>query len=164
MTRQEIIQAIRKHGPSWALSLAIHLAILGPLCMITWVVAEAVTRDRVLSLAPPGAADGVAGAEGPAGEDPLSSGKGGGASAGGGSDAFAAGARNESLSLPAPAASKDLQDPSGSLRFGDAAAGSLSGDDAARGIIRSLSPLGPGPAGGWPWPPCPRTSCQAARD
>jgi len=92
-------QKIRRQAPSLLLSLALHAAILGPLCMITWVVVATVAQEPVLNLAPENA-----GAAKSAGGDETAEGAEGvgepGGAAGKGNDNWGIGARNNALSIP----------------------------------------------------------------
>jgi hypothetical protein len=51
MEKQSKWQRIRRHLPSWAISVVLHLVVLAGLAMITWIVVETRQRDRVLTLA-----------------------------------------------------------------------------------------------------------------
>ena len=155
-TREEWWRDVRRHAPSWALSLGLHAAILGPLCLITWAVTVAARPEPVLTLADRAAAgpeDDVAG-DGEVGDDVL--GKAGGA-AGGGNDRFAVGAKNDAFSMPPkgtpPGAAEWTAltgDPGGGVPgLESQQIGSPFGSgDAAGPLIRNLTGKSVGIAGG----------------
>jgi len=148
-------------APSWALSAAIHAAILVPLCLITWVVAVQTTGEPLITLAdvpaalppigPPVDLHAGAGEE----DEGLGVGKPGGA-AGSGDDDWAVGDRSKNFALP----------PKGGLTGGEwsAAAGMGgglpgfegqdvgnpygSGSDPAKSLIRNILGRGSGAYGG----------------
>ena len=155
-TRQDDLwKRIRQHAPSWALSVALHAAILGPLCLITWVVAEMARPEPVLSIAPEGAGIDVAVGEG---DGEFAGGAGAGGAAGSGRDTAAVGKLNDAYSMPPlgapPGAGEGTAwstDPVGGLASLDSKqAGSPfgSGSDPAAMLIRNPTGKAPGLAGG----------------
>ncbi len=167
MDKSELWQWVRRHGPPLLGSLLLHVAVLGPLCLLTWVVASAVTHEQVISLRDPADSDvrddsfgvGVE-AVGPGSESDDVAGLGGatdrysGGAAGKGNDGKATGSENNAYALPAlGSAGSALTD------VGQAAApaeitgdspttGSPVGKDAGKGWIKNLSGAAEGVAGG----------------
>ncbi len=83
-----LAQWFKRHAPSWLASLALHAAILGPLCLITWAVSTSTHKDQVLTLAP---VESIMGGQGDAGDEGQSDrfGDNSGGAAGAGSDRLA---------------------------------------------------------------------------
>lgn len=136
--------------PGWGGSLLIHLAILVPLCMVTWVVKMAVQADQAFTLSAP--ADAIQGAEGPAGQEEQGIDALGGGAAGAGDGGAAQGIRRDALSNPPPPPPPNSLLSSASLLASTKSppsAFSGSGDAAgSNSIIRNLRGVSDGQAGG----------------
>lgn len=136
-----IAQYIRTHGHGWLMSFLLHLAVLGPLCMITWAVASGTAHETLLSLS----SDLPVGESGDGTDDAL----GANGAAGNGKDRAAPGIQSEALSAP-PAApvAQDMGDVGAaiaSLRPTQETGGSAEGINSA--LVRNLVSASEGRSG-----------------
>jgi hypothetical protein len=105
MQLRQQLQQLRRQAPSWALSLALHLAILTAAGMITWIVLVPPPADRVLALSEADFAPSGLGGEGGPGGDGRPGGGSQTARPGSASEQETAGGLALALAPPAPAPS-----------------------------------------------------------